>query len=90
MIFETGELVPAGYGDGDIGRLVAMINDDKVLTIEPHLAIFDGYATIDDEKMKNKFHFSSNNEAFDAAVNAIKDVLKKEGYVESNGGYVKV
>lgn len=90
VIFETGELVPAGYGDGDIGRLVAMINDDKVLTIEPHLAIFDGYATIDDEKMKNKFHFSSNNEAFDAAVNAIKDVLKKEGYVESNGGYVKV
>ena len=90
VIFETGELVPAGYGDGAIDKLVAMISDDKVLTIEPHLAIFDGYATIDDEKMKNKFHFSSNNEAFDAAVNAIKDVLKKEGYVESNGGYVKV
>ena len=89
VIFETGELVPAGYGDGAIPQLVSMINDDKVLTIEPHLAVFDGYATIDDEKMKNKFHFSSNNEAFDAAVNAIKDVLKNAGYTECEGGFVK-
>ncbi|MBQ9131687.1 MAG: sugar phosphate isomerase/epimerase [Clostridia bacterium] len=89
VIFETGELVPAGHGDGDIERLVSMIQDDKVLTIEPHLAIFDGYATIDDEKMKNKFHFSSNNEAFDTAICAIKDVLNKVGYTECEGGFVK-
>ena len=90
VIFETGELVPAGYGDGAIEELVSMIKDDKVMTIEPHLAVFEGYATIDDEKMKNKFHFASNSEAFDAAVNAIKEVLKKVGYIEQNGGYVKV
>ena len=39
--------------------------------------------------MKNKFHFASNSEAFDAAVNAIKEVLKRTGYIEQNGGYVK-
>lgn len=89
VIFETGELVPAGYGDGAIDELVSMIKDDKVMTIEPHLAVFEGYAAIDDEKMKNKFHFSSNSEAFDAAIKAIKEVLKRAGYIEQNGGYVK-
>lgn len=89
VILETGELVPAGYGDGKIDRLIEMITDDKVLSIEPHLAIFEGYSTIDDEQMKNKFHFSSNGEAFDAAVSAVKVLLDKAGYVEKDGGYVK-
>ena len=89
VIEKTQELVPAGYGDGKIAELVARITGDKVLTIEPHLAVFDGYAAIDDREMKNKFHFRSNVEAFDAAVNALKDILKKNGYEETEGGYVK-
>ena len=89
VILETGELVPAGHGDGKIDRLIEMITDDKVLSIEPHLAIFEGYSTIDDEQMKNKFHFSSNGEAFDAAVAAVKALLAKAGYVEKDGAFVK-
>lgn len=91
VISATGELVPAGYGDGKINRLVAMIPDgeDKTLTLEPHLAVFAGYSDIDNTEMKNKFKFSSNNEAFDAAVNALKAVIEAQGYKKVDGGYAK-
>ena len=89
VIVATGELVPAGYGDGAIDRLIAMIDRDTVLTVEPHLKVFAGYAQIDGEEMKNKFHFESNGEAFDAAIAAIKKLLCEAGYVEQDGCFVK-
>ena len=89
VIAETKQIVPAGYGDGKIGELVSRIKDDKVLTLEPHLKMFVGYTGIDTEEMKNKFSFKDNNEAFDAAVSALKAVLKAEGYKEIDGGFVK-
>ena len=89
VIAATGELVPAGYGDGNIHKLVADIKTDKVLSVEPHLKIFDGYGQIDDTAMKHKFHFQSNVEAFDAAVNAIKAVLLANGYTEKERSFVK-
>ena len=89
VIAETKQIVPAGYGDGKIGELVARITDDKVLTLEPHLKMFIGYASFDTEEMKNKFSFKDNNEAFDAAVNALKAILAAEGYKETDGGFAK-
>ena len=89
VISETGEIVPAGYGDGKIDKIVRQIDDDKVLSIEPHLAIFKGYAEIDGTEMKNKFKFNTNTEAFDAAVKALKDVLYKAGYTEKDRAFVK-
>ena len=89
VIVETGELVPAGYGDGKLDELVKRIDKDIVLSIEPHLAIFAAYAQIDGTEMKHKFKFHSNGEAFDAAVNAIKNVLKNAGYQEVDGAFVK-
>ena len=89
VIAETKELVPAGYGDGKIGELVARIKDDKVLTIEPHLKVFEGYSDFDATEMNNKFHFKSNGEAFDAAVAAIKKVLCEQGYKEIDGEFIK-
>ena len=89
VIVKTGELVPAGEGDGNIDKLVADIKDDKVLTLEPHLAIFDSYKSIDDTEMKNKYVFASNEEAFDCAVNSLKKILVKNGYKEIKGAFVK-
>lgn len=89
VISETGQLVPAGYGDGMIEELVRRIDSDKTLTLEPHLSVFDAYKTIDNTEMKHKFTYGSNNEAFDAAVNALKDILIKVGYKEENGVFVK-
>jgi len=89
VISSTGELVPAGFGDGHIEELVAGIDRDCVLTLEPHLKIFDGYAQIDSTQMKHRFHFESADEAFDTAVNALKDVLQKMGYGEQGEGFVR-
>ena len=90
VIAETKTLVPAGYGNGRIGDLVEMIgDDDKTLTIEPHLKVFKGYAEIDGSEMKNKFHYESNGEAFDAAVSALKAVIESKGYKKVDGGYAK-
>lgn len=86
VIAETGQLVPAGHGDGQIPRLIAMIGDtDRTLTLEPHLAVFEGYAQIDKTEMKNKYTFASNGEAFDAAVQALKTLLTAAGYYECKG-----
>ena len=91
VIRATGELVPSGYGDGKVAELVERISPDAdmVLTVEPHLAVFAGYSNIDKTEMKNKFTYPSNGDAFDAAVNALKNVLCGAGYVERDGGYIK-
>ena len=90
VIAETGELVPAGHGDGKIHELLNKIEGDKVLSVEPHLAVFDGYSQIDNTQMKHKFHFTSNQVAFDTAVDALKTLLVKAGYIENEWGYEKI
>jgi sugar phosphate isomerase/epimerase len=89
VIKESGELVPAGFGDCKICKLLEQIKDDKVISIEPHLAVFSGYSQIDNTEMKHKFHFDSNDEAFDFAVKSVKETLEKAGYKQTDGGYVK-
>jgi len=89
VIAESKTLVPAGHGNGKISELVSRISDDKVLTLEPHLKVFSGYSDIDATEMKNKFHFDTNDEAFDAAANALKKVLAEAGYKEIEGGFVR-
>lgn len=89
VVAATGELVPAGYGDGDIAGLIGYAKADTVLTVEPHLALFEGYAGIDHSEMKHKFVYHSRGEAFDAAVGAIKGVLEQCGYRACGEGYAK-
>jgi len=86
---KTQALVPAGYGDGAIRELVSRIDRDTVLTVEPHLAVFSGYAAIDNTEMVHKFHFPDNPSAFCAAVNALKDILLECGYVPCEDGFEK-
>ena len=91
VIAETGEIVPAGHGDGKIDQLIGMIDPDAdvVLTLEPHLRVFAGYAQIDNQEMKNKYTFATNDQAFDAAANALKDLLLQNGYQPTQGGFVR-
>lgn len=89
VIEETQEIVPAGYGDGKISKLIEDIKDDKVFTLEPHLTVFNGYENIDNTEMKNKYVFESPREAFDAAVKAIKSLLINAGYKETKGEFIK-
>lgn len=91
VIAATQQLVPAGFGDGNIAEIVRRISTKAqvVMTVEPHLAVFDGYAQIDNSEMKNKFHYADNHAAFNAAVKAIKDIFTACGYVETDQGFVK-
>ena len=86
---KTGELVPAGYGDGKIDVIIDKINKDTVFTVEPHLAVFEAYKSIDGTEMKHKFRFSDNLSAFGAAVAAIKNLLESKGFAFENGEYFK-
>ena len=85
----SGEIVPAGEGDGEIEKLISLVTGDKVFTLEPHLSLFTAYAAIDDTELKNRYHFATNDESFDFAVNALKNLLKKQGYKETADGFVK-
>ena len=89
VIKSTDELVPAGEGDAGINEIILKIDGDKVLTLEPHLALFAGYSSIDHTEMKNKYAFKSNDESFDFAANALKRMLKENGYYETKEGYIK-
>ena len=87
VISDTGELVPAGYGDGKIEKLIEKIDKDTVLTIEPHLAVFAAYKSIDNSEMKHKFNFPDNLTAFNMAVDSLKNILLNKGFTFKNGEY---
>lgn len=89
VIKETRQLVPAGQGNGEIVKMLESIKIDTTLTIEPHLKVFKGYSETSDVTLNSAHVYETNAEAFDAAVAGIKDCLKKAGYVERDGGFVK-
>ena len=80
VIAETEEIVPAGYGDGQIEKIISLISKDTICTLEPHLKEFGGYKDIDDTELKNKFTFNSNAESFDFAVKSMEKILENQGY----------
>jgi sugar phosphate isomerase/epimerase len=93
VVSSTGELVPSGYGDGFIEGIIEKItksNKDFVLTLEPHLNVFSGYAKIDNTEMKLKFQYKSTAESFAAATNALKDLLTKSNYKENGEGWIVI
>ena len=83
-LLADGSVVPAGMGDGSIPEILKDFGgSETLLTIEPHLAVFEGLAGLQHEEVKHKFVYDSNLSAFRAAVSAIKDVLSQDGYKET-------
>jgi len=84
-----GAVVPAGKGDGDLPLILDALGkkaDNMILTLEPHLTVFDGLKGLQDEELTHKYHFPTAEAAFDAAVNALKEVLTGIGYAEKETG----
>lgn len=74
-----GRVVPAGKG---IGNLPSILKDfialgGRQVTIEPHLTVFSGLKDLEraGEETKMAYTYSSGDEAFDAACNALKACL---------------
>ncbi len=71
-----GSVVPAGKG---IGNLPYLLENYKgtVLTLEPHLSVFDGFDKLEaEEKTKMGYCYPTSRAAFDAAANALRELIK--------------
>ena len=83
-IFKEQEIVPAGEGEGRVGDVIDLVNEQMsgrvMLTLEPHLRLFDAYKDIDHHELKGKYHFNTNREAFDFAVRALEKLMTERGY----------
>lgn len=75
-------VVPAGYGIGNVAELAKMYKAQggEVLTLEPHLMEFCGLKGLENgESIKHGPVFKDTNEAFDAGVKALKELLERIG-----------
>ena len=71
-----GSVVPAGKGEGNIPFLLSQYKGE-ILTVEPHLSVFDGFEKLesDNKTSMGKYCYPSSRAAFDAAVNALKELI---------------
>lgn len=71
-----GSVVPAGKGIGNIPYLLERYKGN-VLTVEPHLSVFEGLEQLEGNSKTtiNPYSYPSSRAAFDAAVNALKELI---------------
>jgi len=77
-----GNVVPAGKGIGQVPRIVKdyISMGGRAMTLEPHLKVFDGLAALereDDKSAVGSYCYATNDEAFDAACTALREILKE-------------
>lgn len=73
----TGEIVPAGYGDGDVPLLLQTLkgaNYQGFLSLEPHLANFAGFKGLENDRNQIQSKLTGI-ESFDLAVKSLKKLL---------------
>ncbi len=72
-----GTIVPSGKGVGNIAELLKMYKGE-ILTLEPHLYEFSGLKNLEQEGETSTIlqSYKDNREAFDAGVNALKNIIK--------------
>lgn len=75
-----GSVVPVGKGDGSIPEILSDVNkstnEEIILTIEPHLYMFDGLSNLQADALYNVKSYKDPKTAFFAACDALKEVLK--------------
>lgn len=77
-----GTVVPAGEGIGRIEETLSEVDrlydSEIILTLEPHLHIFSGLDALEHgEKTKLRGTYATNEEAFAAAVGALRAILER-------------
>ncbi len=77
-LFETGEVVPAGEGDGNVSDILKILDKEGYagyLSLEPHLAEFAGLKTLEQNAQKRKL--TDGEAAYTIAFNALMGLLKQ-------------
>lgn len=76
-----GAVVRAGYGDGNVEEILRRLNRERsgelLLTIEPHLTVFEGLGKLQQEVVRHHEVYPSQREAFHAACEAVRHLLTK-------------
>lgn len=73
--YADGSVVPAGKGIGNLSYLLKQYSG-KVLTLEPHLSVFDGFEKLEKGTEERKVYcYRSSREAFDEAVKALRELI---------------
>lgn len=82
-LLADGCVVPAGDGDGSIPELLDRFykpSAGQILSVEPHLVNFVGLSALQAEELVHRYAYATADDAFDAAVDALKRILKERGY----------
>ena len=78
-VMADGTLVPAGYGEGHLPELVKdfLARGGEVMTLEPHLRVFDALASLENEGAKSQVAntYATAAEAFAASADGLKKIL---------------
>ncbi len=87
-LLADGSVVPCGMGDGSLPELLsqmALRADGMTLSVEPHLAVFQGLENLQGEQVRHKYVYPTAREAFAAAADALKETLKGIGFRPMEG-----
>lgn len=76
----AGAIVPPGLGEAKIAEILGDFTKERevMITLEPHLETFDGLGKLvnpDGKQFDNPYKFASKEEAFLAAIKAIKEII---------------
>lgn len=80
-LFADSSVVPAGKGDGQVEKILKefLEKGGECMTVEPHLTVFDALKTLEREGEKSRvggaFSYPSSDAAFDAACQALRELL---------------
>lgn len=78
-MWESGKVVPAGYGDGNVKEILAdLIKNgyEGVLSLEPHLADFSGFSALEQGETEKKEPLSGE-EAYTTAYSALAKIIEE-------------
>ncbi len=83
-LFKDGSVVPSGEGDGNVVAILkqfAQKDGERVLSLEPHLKVFDGFSNLETDdtaqKQMQENVYSSHKESFKAAADAMHKVARE-------------
>ena len=83
------KVVPAGFGDGQLDRLIDGLTRDTVLSVEPHLLLFRGSKRYNESELAGQFDLKTQRGRFDCAVAATKRLLLQQGCKDCGGYFEK-
>ncbi len=78
-MWESGKVVPAGYGDGNVKEILADLvknGYNGVFSLEPHLADFSGFSALEQGETEKKEPLSGE-EAYTSAYNALEKIIEE-------------